>query len=115
MDATARDGTFVTLKRIDRTRHPHEVEISVMLSLPEFSGDPRNHSVRVIEVLEDVPDAPNLSILVTPLLSRIDEPTVETVGEFVAFYTQILEGLQFLHEHRIAHWYVWTLRGITLC
>ncbi|VDC04965.1 unnamed protein product [Peniophora sp. CBMAI 1063] len=103
MDATFRDGTFVTLKRIDRTRHSREVEISVMLSSPELSKDPRNHSVRVIEVLEDVPDAPDVSILVIPLLSDIDEPVVETVGEFVAFYTQILEGLQFLHEHRIAH------------
>ena len=105
MDATARDGTFVTLKRVDRTRHSREVEISVMLSSPELASDPRNHSVRIIEVLEDVPDAPDLSILVTPLLSKIDEPAVETIGEFVAFYTQILEGLQFLHEHHIAHWY----------
>ncbi|VDC04963.1 unnamed protein product [Peniophora sp. CBMAI 1063] len=103
MDATARDGTFVTLKRIDLTRHPQEVEISVMLSSPELAKDPRNHSVRITEVLEDVPDASDTAILVMPLLSKIDAPFVETIGEFVAFYTQILEGLQFIHERHIAH------------
>lgn len=105
MDATAHDGTFVTLKRIDRTRHPQEVEITVFLSSPELSSDPRNHSVRVLDVLDDVPEEPDFAILVTPLLSNLEEPVVDTVGEFVAFYTQILEGLQFLHEHRVAHWY----------
>ncbi|KZV77314.1 hypothetical protein PENSPDRAFT_621715 [Peniophora sp. CONT] len=103
MDATARDGTFVTLKRVDRTRHPHEIDISVLLSSPEFSSDPRNHSVRVLDVLYEVPEEPDSAILVTPLLSRIEEPVMDTIGEFIAFYAQILEGLQFLHEHRIAH------------
>lgn len=104
MDATARDGTFVVMKRIDRTYHPREIEISVLLSSPELSKDPRNHCVRVLDVLEDVPDEPNTSILVIPLLSKIDVPAMDTIGEFVAFYTQVLEGLQFLHEHHIAHW-----------
>ncbi|VDC04962.1 unnamed protein product [Peniophora sp. CBMAI 1063] len=103
LDATARDGTFVMLKRIDRKLHPYEVDITTKLSSPELQADPRNRSIPVLEVLDIVPEEPDSVILVTPLMSAINQPVIETIGEFVAFYTQVLEGLQFLHSHHIAH------------
>ncbi|OCH90194.1 hypothetical protein OBBRIDRAFT_826068 [Obba rivulosa] len=96
------DGAMVSLKQISQSDHPYETEISMYLSSSQRGSDPRNHCVPVYEVL-DVPDDPDMKLLVMPLLRPYDDPPLETVGEAVEFFRQIFEGLQFIHENHVAH------------
>ncbi|KZT71765.1 hypothetical protein DAEQUDRAFT_706500 [Daedalea quercina L-15889] len=103
IDATRlSDGTVVTLKKIDTSVHPYEVEIAQMFCEEPKKSDPRNHCVQVFEVLQD-PDDEATSILVMPFLKTYNEPRFQTVGESVEFFRQSLEGLQFMHQNHVAH------------
>lgn len=103
LDATrTSDGRFVMLKRVDATRHPHEVELTTKLCSAPLSSDPRNHCVRVFEVLQDPEDA-NIQILVLPLLRDYANPRFDTVGEAVDCFRQVIQCLLFLHENKVAH------------
>lgn len=91
LDATRiSDGKIVTLKKISSTTHPHELELSTFFSKEPIASNPRNHCIRISEVL-DVPDADNLHILVMPLLRRFNSPSFKTVGEAVDCFGQIFE------------------------
>ncbi|EMD38837.1 hypothetical protein CERSUDRAFT_112564 [Gelatoporia subvermispora B] len=103
MDAArALDGEMVVLKQVRKSRHPYEVDIAVYFSSEPLRSDARNHCIPVYEVL-DVPDDPDLHLLVMPFLRPFDDPRMETIGEAVEFFKQIFEGLQFMHEHHVAH------------
>ena len=122
MDATRlSDGTFVSLKRVNLTERPDEIPLALMLSSEPLASDPRNHCVRVIEILQP-PDDDNHKLLVTPFLRAWSNPRLKTHGEAVGFFHQISEvrlllnfkrishdivvqGLQFIHEHHVAHRY----------
>ena len=91
MDATrVSDGTRVTLKTVDTSVHPYEVEIGRFLSSEQLAQEPRNHCVRILDVLED-PVNPKQKILVMPLLKLFNMPEFITVGEVVAFFKQAIE------------------------
>ncbi|KAK7445067.1 hypothetical protein VKT23_014929 [Stygiomarasmius scandens] len=90
------------LKKISRSRHPQEVEIGLYFSREDLAANPRNHCVPILEVLT-VPDDDDIDLIVMPLLRKFHNPKFNTVGEVVDFIRQILEGVQFMHEHRIAH------------
>ncbi|KIO16610.1 hypothetical protein M407DRAFT_33737 [Tulasnella calospora MUT 4182] len=79
-----------------------EIEIARILASPTLKGDPRNHCVPFLDILED-PVIPNGVILVLPLLYRIDRPAPATIQEFVPLIDQTLETLVFLHDNEIAH------------
>ncbi|KZV73560.1 hypothetical protein PENSPDRAFT_602620 [Peniophora sp. CONT] len=96
------DGAFVVMKLFSKRDHPYELEISEYFSSPELARDPRNHCVPILEAFDD-PNDPDLTILVMPLLKRFDRPPFETVGELTACLTQVFEGLEFIHEHNVAH------------
>lgn len=114
------DGEPVILKRILKSEHPYEVEITGFLSSDLLAADPRNHCVRLYDVLE-VPKEDDMVILVLPLLRRYDSPPFETVEEAIDFFSQVfevcpsfhvgnvgstinlLQGLQFMHQHHVAH------------
>ncbi|TRM61100.1 kinase-like domain-containing protein [Schizophyllum amplum] len=103
LDATrASDGQPVIFKRINVMQFPDEVEVTSMLSSPHLAADPRNRCVPCLEVLR-VPNEDNLSIIVLPLLRDYADPRFDTVGEVVDCLGQILECVQFLHDHHIAH------------
>ncbi|KAH9931537.1 uncharacterized protein B0H18DRAFT_989848 [Fomitopsis serialis] len=103
LDATRiPDGESVVLKRILTTEHPYEVAITRFLSSEPLASDSRNHCVRLCDVL-NVPNEDDTVILVMPLLRRYDSPPFETVGEAVDFFSQVFEGLQFMHHHYVAH------------
>ncbi|KAA1477310.1 hypothetical protein DENSPDRAFT_582053 [Dentipellis sp. KUC8613] len=106
MDATrASDGAYVTLKKLDFVHSRSSMEegdVNNYLSSSDLSSDPRNHCARAIQILQ-MPDEDNVYILVMPLLRPFDDPKFTTIGEAVAFFTQIFEELQFLHEHEVAH------------
>ncbi|KZT10865.1 uncharacterized protein LAESUDRAFT_721252 [Laetiporus sulphureus 93-53] len=103
LDATrVSSGEMVVLKRILISEHPHEIEINQYFSAEPLASDPRNHCAPLYEVLQ-VTDQEGMMILVTPLLRRYDSPLLDTVGEAVEFFRQIFEGLQFMHQHHVAH------------
>lgn len=84
------DGSYVTLKIIKPSVHPHEVDIATYLSSKELASDPSNHCVPIYEALT-VPDTDDTVIIVMPLLRRWDEPFFQTVGEGVDFIKQLLQ------------------------
>ena len=123
LDAT-RTSTkeIVVLKKVVKSRHPHEVEISQYFSSEALRSDRRNHCVPVLDVL-NVPDDPDINIIVFPLLRNCNDPDWATVGELVSFLVQIFEvnislvsdnlallsnnyseqGLQFMHQEHTPH------------
>ena len=84
------DGQFVVLKQFCKDDNPHEEAVHRMMGMGELASDPRNHCIPLYEVL-DVPDDPDIAILVLPLLRDFDDPQMETVGEAVEFFRQVLE------------------------
>nr|VWP00762.1 Pheromone processing endoprotease KexB (EC [Ganoderma boninense] len=96
------DNSLVVLKKVISWRNPHEVKISQYLSLEALRSDPRNHSVHVLDVL-GVPDDPDATIMVLPLLRACDNPHWQTEGEVLSFVKQIFEGIQYMHELHVAH------------
>ena len=88
------DNDIVVLKRVNKSEHEFEVEISKYFSSDDLRKDPRNHCVPVFEVL-NVPDQPDIQIIVMPLLRRCNNPRWRTVGEVVAFFDQMFEVIHF--------------------
>ncbi|KAH9970468.1 hypothetical protein BJV74DRAFT_259645 [Russula compacta] len=103
MDATrSQDDRPVMLKRVFPEEGPHELAITLQFSFPRLAEDPRNHCVPLLDVIElDGPGSHKL--MVFPLLRPFNRPQFQTIGEFVAFFTQICEGIQFMHERNVAH------------
>ncbi|KAG6901307.1 hypothetical protein C0995_013877 [Termitomyces sp. Mi166 len=98
LDATRADGTLVMLKAIHRINSPDEISVGKLLS-SEPLVSPRNHCIPYPEVI-DPPEGSDEAFIVLPLLVPF-----ETVGEAVEFFRQIFEGLEFMHEHNVAHEY----------
>jgi len=103
MDATRiSNGAFVVLKLIITESHPREIELLEHFSTEPRKSDPKNHCVPLYQVLYPLNER-GWSILVTPLLKPFDEPRFQTFGECIAFFTQLFEGLQFIHKNDVAH------------
>ncbi|KAI0274576.1 hypothetical protein BGY98DRAFT_992681 [Russula aff. rugulosa BPL654] len=94
------DGKHVMLKKVFSQAEPHELRITRLFSSPPFDQDPRNHCAPLLDVIE-IPNT-GQKLMVVPLLRSIS-PRFQTFGEFVAFFAQICEGLQFMHERNVAH------------
>ena len=89
MDATRiSDGRPVMLKRQLREEGPYELEINRLFSTEPLASNPRNHCVRLLDVIELPNDPP---IIVHPLLRPFADPHLQTYGEFVTFFSQICE------------------------
>ncbi|KAH8982637.1 kinase-like domain-containing protein [Lactarius hatsudake] len=105
MDATRiSDGKQVMLKKVLPEEGPHELSITRYFSSPELRDDSRNHCVQLLELI-DTADTKKLDkrLMVLPFLRPFNDPHFQTFGEFVAFFAQICEGLQFMHERHVAH------------
>ncbi|KAK7028454.1 kinase domain-containing protein [Favolaschia claudopus] len=96
------DDTKVLLKSVSTSLHPHEVEIAQMFSSPPHLGHPRNHCVPLLELLPD-PEDSDKQISVMPQLVTCQRPVFETVGEVMACWRDIFEGIQYMHENLVAH------------
>ncbi|KAJ7267694.1 kinase-like domain-containing protein [Mycena haematopus] len=94
------DNTVVALKKVRNDHHPHEVQIATFLTA--LGPSAANHCVPILATLHP-PDDGNISILVMPLLREWDSPRFDTFGEAVEFFRQMFEGLQFMHQHHVAH------------
>ncbi|KAG6375804.1 kinase-like domain-containing protein [Boletus reticuloceps] len=103
IDATRiSDGKVVTLKRINKTEHPYEVDIGLYFSSKALASLPANHCVPIYDVFT-LDDDENITIMVMPLFRPYTNPRFDTVGEVVECFRQLFEGLQFMHKHRVAH------------
>ncbi|KAI0044708.1 hypothetical protein FA95DRAFT_1623057 [Auriscalpium vulgare] len=103
MDAVrSSDGANLVFKKVPMGPGVHEVEVNRLLSSPPLASDPANHSAPLLGVLE-VPDEPGQQLIVMPQLRPYYDPNFDTIGEAIAFFHQIIEGLQFMHKHHIAH------------
>ncbi|KAH8987529.1 kinase-like domain-containing protein [Lactarius hatsudake] len=103
MDAVrVRDGFPVMLKRLFPDEGPYELEINQLFSSPELANDPHNHCAPLLDLIE-LQGTDSHKVMVFPLLRPFDCPRFQTFGEFVAFFTQMCEGLQFMHQHNVAH------------
>ncbi|KAI0060102.1 hypothetical protein BV25DRAFT_1839864 [Artomyces pyxidatus] len=83
-----------------------EIEILRYLSSSELASDPRNHCVPLLDVLEVEGHSPVLRgvrIAVLPLFRDWYEPRFNMVVEALSFIKQMLEGLDFMHAHDVAH------------
>ncbi len=113
------DKEFVALKRIKTSIHPFELEIGKYLCSPPLSFDKRNHCCPILEVLRDPTDS-DVHVIVMPFLRKFYDPKFVTVGEAIDFFRQafevgqrlgryhpysltVIQGLQFMHEHHVAH------------
>jgi hypothetical protein len=91
MDAVrVRDDDPVILKRIFTEEGPYELSITQRFSSPELVGNPHNHCVPLLDIIE-LDGAGSHKLMVLPLLRPFNEPRFQTFGEFVAFFTQICE------------------------
>ncbi|KAI0351975.1 kinase-like protein [Trametes cingulata] len=98
IDAKRRaDGLLVAIKSVKK--RGQELEIALFLSSIRQRD---NHCVPVVEVLDD-PLVPGNALMIMEYLRPFDDPEFIMIGDVVDFVTQMLEGLAFLHEHRVAH------------
>ncbi|KAI0045022.1 hypothetical protein FA95DRAFT_1496145 [Auriscalpium vulgare] len=94
------DGKLVCIKKISTGNK--ESNTALLLRSKQRREDPRNHSVPILDVLED-PDDSAVSYMVMPFFHPMDDPPFESVDEIVDFVDQVLEGLAFMHEQGVAH------------
>lgn len=80
----------------------NELDIVQFLSSEPLVSDPRNHSMPYIDSFP-IPDVQDGLFLVTPLFVAWNNPELGTIGEVIEFIRQILEGISFLHDNRVAH------------
>ena len=80
----------MALKRVKKQVSPHEIEMVQYLSSEPLRSDPRNHTVPFLEILT-VPDDPEITLLVMPLLRSCHDPDFCTIGEALSFLTQVFE------------------------
>ncbi|KAH9888346.1 kinase-like domain-containing protein [Cubamyces lactineus] len=98
MDARRQvDNKLVAIKRV--RRESRELDIARFLA---SVGGSDHHCISVLEVLDDPLDS-ELSLLVMPYMRPYDNPEFQIVADVVDFAMQTLEGLTFMHRHRIAH------------
>ncbi|KAI0657829.1 kinase-like domain-containing protein [Cubamyces menziesii] len=98
MDATCiATNELVAIKSF--TKDTEELQIAQFFSSIK---DPTNHCVPVHQMLPD-PFDHEKALMVMPYLRPCNNPDWSTLGDVVDFVTQTLEGLTFMHRHRVAH------------
>ena len=84
------DGKVVTLKRINTTEHPYEVDIGMYFSSKTLASLPANHCVPIHDVLI-LDGEEDFAIMVMPLLRPYTNPRFDTFGEVVECFRQLFE------------------------
>ncbi|KDQ12538.1 hypothetical protein BOTBODRAFT_176475 [Botryobasidium botryosum FD-172 SS1] len=103
MDSTrTSDGRAVALKKLSPVSDAKEIEITRYFSQESLLSEVHNHCVLLLDIL-DPEDGSNIVFLVVPLLRYYDQPQFESLEDAVDFIRQTLEGLDFMHEQRVAH------------
>ncbi|KAI9059873.1 kinase-like protein [Trametes sanguinea] len=98
LDATREsDGLRVAMKAVKKGGQ--EILISQFLSSLQHRS---NHCVPIVDAFQDPLD-PSRTIMVMEYLRPWDDPELVMVGDVVDFVSQMLEGLEFIHNQRVAH------------
>ncbi|KAJ7879543.1 hypothetical protein B0H14DRAFT_2341332, partial [Mycena olivaceomarginata] len=84
------DNANVILKRINKTHHPHEVDIANFLT--GLGPSPGNHFVPILGKTNEN----NIMIIVMPLLRRYGSPRFDTIGEGGGVLSADFRGELFL-------------------
>ncbi|KAJ3845460.1 hypothetical protein EV361DRAFT_947874 [Lentinula raphanica] len=93
------DSLVVAMKRVkDETS---EAQIASFFSDDAHNSDPRNHCVRIINIFP-VPELPE-KIIVMAWMRKVMDPRFRTVGEGIQFLSEMVEGLQYMHQNNVAH------------
>jgi hypothetical protein len=86
------DGRQVMLKKVLPEEGPHELLIAQLFSSPGLRGDPKNHCVPLLDLVDLSKTSPDgRKLMVIPFLRPFKNPRFQTYGEFVAFFMQISE------------------------
>jgi hypothetical protein len=86
------DGRQVMLKKVLPEEGPHELLITQLFTSPGLKGDPKNHGVPLLDLVDLSQTGPDgRKLMVIPFLRPFKNPRFQTYGEFVAFFMQISE------------------------
>ncbi|KAG8716786.1 hypothetical protein FRC08_008811 [Ceratobasidium sp. 394] len=85
-----------------------ELQILRHFSSPPFNNSPANHVVPCLDSFP-IPGVEGGTFFVMPLLSRYANPPFADLSEIHDFLNQLFEGLEFLHENGVVHWYLFVL------
>ncbi|KAF9463082.1 kinase-like domain-containing protein [Collybia nuda] len=96
------DGAQVILKKLNSGSSANEIAIGKLFSSEPYRSNPSNYCLPLLDVFS-LPDEKNIIFLVIPFLSHWENPKFVTIGEAVAFFQQIFEGLNFMHSLNVAH------------
>ncbi|EIW54119.1 uncharacterized protein TRAVEDRAFT_173422 [Trametes versicolor FP-101664 SS1] len=97
IDATTLgDNVLVAIKTVPN----HTEELAITQFLSSFKGRDENHCVAVLEILSDPLEIQG-SLMVLLYLRPYNDPEFTTVGDVMDFIHQTLEGLVFMHHHRL--------------
>ncbi|KAH9056533.1 kinase-like domain-containing protein [Lactarius vividus] len=103
MDATRmHDGKRVMLKRVLPKEGSHELSIIQHFSSDKLRANPSN-CVALLKPIDTADTRLDKKLMVMPFLRPFNHPRFQTFGEFVAFFIQICEGLQLMHQNNVAH------------
>ncbi|KAI0634044.1 kinase-like protein [Trametes polyzona] len=91
------DHELVAIKKVRKSTQ----ELSIVKYLAGLKDDMK-HVVPLLATLTD-PFDKGIQLMVMPYLRPCNNPDFTTIGEVVEFIDQMVEGLLFLHRHRIAH------------
>ncbi|KAH8995419.1 hypothetical protein EDB92DRAFT_1971157 [Lactarius akahatsu] len=97
------DGLQVVLKKVIPEEASNELKINQLFSTPEHSRQHDNHCAPLLDVIELSAHSGSQKLMVFPLLRPVNQLRIQTFGEFVVFFTQICEGIQFIHQRNVAH------------
>ncbi|CAK5277590.1 unnamed protein product, partial [Mycena citricolor] len=110
------DGEHFLLKYVGKDKFPREGDIVQRLLSPSLRSDSRNKTPYV-EVLDIGP----AWLIISPLCATLQTfgssvphaPKLISTEDFLGFYEQITEGIEFLHSQGIAHCDIYPLNVIT--
>lgn len=91
IDATrVADGKVVAIKRVDKTYHPDETDITQFFSTEPLATHPHNHTIPLYDVFPS-PLHEKYTFLVLPYLVLFGGVRFSTVGEVVGCLDQLFE------------------------
>ncbi|RDB27848.1 hypothetical protein Hypma_002137 [Hypsizygus marmoreus] len=92
------DGQKVVVKCVKAS----EIPLLQYLSSPPLSTDSRNRTVPILDILA-MPNDETQALVIMPQLIEFFYLPFRRVGEVVEAFKQYIQGIEFMHEHNIAH------------
>ncbi|KAJ7172959.1 kinase-like domain-containing protein [Mycena crocata] len=94
------DGKKVVLKRV--ATDSQELAMIQLLTSEKMRADGRNRTIPLLDII-CLPHQPGISLLVMMYGRQFNYPPFHCRGEFFDALRQLLQGMEFMHEHQIVH------------